>query len=219
MAIGLRLPVVLLRAETESGPSVAVEFETGIFPRFLLETPEKDLINIDFRVGAPVSLGYRGWEARLELRHISSHLGDDFVNRFDPDIGRQFSQEGFEALVARRLAGRAVRVYAGGEANFNLSDERDVERTAGRVGLEYDPGGVDRERGIWPFAAADLRITNLTDEAAGTGVAGVGFRVGTVGLRLETRGHFGPSPMGRLRTADEVFWGVGLRIEPTGAYR
>lgn len=216
VALGLRLPVVLLRRETGGGPSVAIEFETGVFTRFFMEESEKDLINADFRVGAPLSLGYGGWEARFELRHISSHFGDDFVRRFDPPF-QQMSQEGFELLLARRLA-RGVRLYGGGEWNFNLSNESVVERTAGRWGLEYDPGTVDRRRSVWPFAAADFRIESFTDEVAGTGVAGIAFRVGGVGLRLETRGHFGPSPMGQLRRFDETFWGLGLRIAPTGAF-
>lgn len=216
VALGLRLPVVLLQPESHGRPSVAIEFETGVFARFFMETAQKDLINTDFRVGAPISFGYRGWEVRVELRHMSSHFGDDFVDRFDPEL-RQVSQEGFELLAARRFA-RGVRLYAGGEANFNRSDESRVERTAARWGLEYDPGRVDAARRAWPFVAAGFRLTSLTDEVAGTGVGGVAFRVGGVGLRLETRGHFGPSPMGQLRRFDESFWGVGLRIEPRGLF-
>lgn len=216
VALGLRFPVALLQPETRRGPSISIGFETGIFVRFFMETSEKDLINSDFRVGAPVAFGYRGWEARIELRHMSSHLGDDFVARFDPEF-RQVSQDGFELILARRFL-RDLRLYAGGEWNFNLSSLDVVERGAGRWGLEFDPGWRDGGRHVWPFAAADFRITSLTDEVAGTGVGGVAFRVGTVGLRLETRGHFGPSPMGQLRTFDENFWGLGLRIEPRGIF-
>lgn len=216
VALGLRLPVVLLRQETAGGPAVVLEFETGVFTRFFMETSEKDLINADFRVGAPLSLGYRGWEARLELRHMSSHLGDDFVRRFEPTF-TQVSQEGFELLFARRLGG-AFRLYAGGDWNFNLSDEAVVERKLARWGLEFEPGARDGGRWFWPFAAADFRLSDLTDEVAGTAIAGAAFRVGTVGLRLEGRGHFGPSPMGQLRRFDETFWGLGLRILPTRAF-
>lgn len=216
VALGLRLPVVLLREETRGGPSVAIEFETGVFTRFFMEESEKDLINADFRVGAPVSFGYRGWEARIELQHISSHFGDDFVRRFDPPYVK-LSQEGFEVLLARRFA-RDARIYGGGAWNFGISDPVAVERKLAHWGLEYDPGAVDGRRTIWPFAGADFRITDLTDDVAATGVAGAGFRVGTVGLRLEARGHVGPSPMGQLRRFDENFWGLALRIEPLGAF-
>lgn len=222
VALGLRLPLVRFRPETDAGPEIALEFETGVFTRFFMEAPEKDLINADFRVGLPLSARWRRWEGRLELRHVSSHFGDDFVRRFDPPF-RQISLEGFEMLVARRLGG-GVRAYAGGEANFNVSDTETIragtERTAGRVGLEYDPSASGRgapSARVWPFAAADFRVASSTDRVAGTGVAGIGFRVGEVGLRLEARGHYGPSSMGQLRTADERYWGLALRIEPRGA--
>lgn len=216
VALGLRLPVVILRPETRHAPSISIEFETGLFARFFMESSQKDLINADFRVGAPVAFGYRGWEARIEIRHMSSHLGDDFISRFDPRL-QQVSQDGFEAVIARRFL-RDLRVYGGGEWNFNLSSLDVVERGTGLWGIEYDPGWRDNSRHVWPFAAADFRISSLTNEVAGTGVGGVAFRVGTVGLRLETRGHFGPSPMGQLRRFDENFWGLGLRIEPRGLF-
>lgn len=212
VALGLRLPVARLREETADGPSVVLSFETGIFTRFFMETSEKDLINADFRVGAPLSVGYRGWEGRLELRHLSSHFGDDFVRRFDAPF-RQVSLEGFELLLARRL-GPGIRLYAGGEANFQVSRDSGLERTAARWGIEYDPGARDGSLRVYPFAAADFRLDSATDEVAGTGVAGVGFRVGGTGFRVEARGHSGPSPMGQLREVDETFWGLGLRIEP-----
>lgn len=209
VSIGHRLPVVRLQRESADAPSIVVGFEVGIFSRFFMETSQKDLINADFRVGAPVSFGYRDWEARIELRHISSHFGDDYVNRFSPDL-KQVSQEGFELLLARHLH-RDLRVYVGGAYNFGATN---TERTSGQAGLEYDPGSRVASRNVWPYVAADVRITSLTQEAAGTGVGGVGFRVEGFVIRLEGRGHFGPSPMGRFRTVDENFWGLGLRIEP-----
>lgn len=212
VALGLRLPVIRFRGETADGPSLVLSFETGVFTRFFMETSEKDLIDADFRVGAPLSAGYRGWEGRLELRHISSHFGDDFVRRFDPPF-RQVSVEGFELLLARRL-GPATRLYGGGEANFQVSDGSGLERTAARWGVEYDPSVLDGSLPVYPFAAADFRVTSATDRVAGTAVAGAGFRIGSAGFRLEARGHFGPSPMGQLREVDETFWGLGLRIEP-----
>lgn len=218
VALGLRLPVALFQRERPGRPSVALEFESGVFSRFFMETAQKDLINVDFRVGAPLSLGYRGWEARLELRHLSSHLGDDFAERFGADLTRQFSEEGFELLVGRRLADRALRAYAGAEANFGISDEEDVARTSLRGGIEYDPGATRGEHTVWPFAAFDLQVDQLTDRVSGTAVAGAAFRVGSAGFRLESRAHFGPSTMGRLREWDETFWGVGLRIAPTRAF-
>lgn len=221
VVVGHRMGVLRFQREEEGRPEVTLGFEVGVFTRFHMETPEKDLVNADFRVGAPLSLRKGPWEGRLTLLHVSSHLGDDFVNRFDPPP-RQVTRDGFELLVARRLL-PALRAYAGGEWNFHVNPG--VERTAARAGLEWDPapeGGAPATRSgagtgglrAWPFAAAGFRLTSTTERVAGTGAAGLALRVEGVTLRLEARGHFGPSPLGQLRDRDEEFLGLGLRVEP-----
>lgn len=210
VALGHRLPLVLARREDARGPSVTVELEVGTFSRFFMANPERDLINIDYRVGVPVSLGWRRWEGRIELRHVSSHLGDDFGRRFG--IGdRQVSMEGLELLLARRVGG-GFRGYVGAEANIHANP--DVERTAVRAGVEVDPGPRRPETRRWPYAAVDLRMNSTADRLEGTAVAGLAWRLGGARVRLEGRGRFGPSSMGWLRAADETYWGLGLRLEP-----
>lgn len=237
VALGHRLPVVRLRRAGEAGPEVTLGFEVGVVTRFFMETAQKDLINADFRVGAPLSLRRGRWRGRLTLLHASSHLGDDFVARFDPPA-RQVTRDGFELLVARRT-GPDLRLYAGGEWNFHVNPG--VERTGARAGVEWDPDpgagahrgpgpgppgdGPGREDGAadagdrggmeaWPFAAADARITSLTGEVAGSAAGGLALRVEGVVLRLEARAHVGPTPLGHLRTRDETSAGLGLRVEP-----
>jgi hypothetical protein len=234
VALGHRLGVLRMGRETDRAPEVTLGFEVGVFTRFFMEAPERDLINADFRVGAPLSARWGGWEGRLTLLHVSSHFGDDFVNRFGPPPG-QTTRDGFELVVARRLTGLApaLRVYGAGEWNFHVN--RGVERTAGRLGVEWDgragagakdspvagdPAGSATDRdgddGVvtWPYAGAEIRFTSLGEGPAATGVGGLGLRVRGMTLRFEARGHAGPSPMGKLRFRDESFLGVALRVEP-----
>lgn len=210
VALGHRLPIVILRNGTDGGPLIALELDVGIFSRFFMETRQKDLINTDYRVGVPVGAVWGPWEGRLDLRHISSHAGDEFIRRFGV-ADRQVSLDGFELLVARRVAD-GVRAYGGGEWNFRATSF--VETWAARGGLEIDSGWNDPERRFWPFAAVDLRINNERERLEGTAATGVALRIRSLSFRLEARGHLGPSPMGWLRTSDETFWGVGLRVEP-----
>jgi hypothetical protein len=221
VALGHRLGVVRLRGGTDDGPELTLGFEVGVFSRFFMESAQKDLIGVDFRVGAPLSARYRGWAARFTLRHVSSHLGDDFVNRFDPPPG-QTTRDGVELLVARRLAS-GLRVYVGGEWNFHRNTG--VERTAARAGIEWNPapgrrdarpGGAegDPRPAVWPFAAVDVRTTSLDDDVAASGAGGIALRVAGTTLRVEVRGHAGSTPVGGLRTRDESHLGVGLRVEP-----
>lgn len=222
VAVGHRLGVVRLRRETDDGPELTLGFEVGVFSRFFMESAQKDLIGVGYRVGAPLSARYRGWAARFTVRHVSSHLGDDFVNRFDPPPG-QTTRDGMELLAARRLAS-GLRVYVGGEWNFHRNTG--VERTAARAGVEWNPapgrrdarpggsGEVEAGPAVWPFAAVDVRTTSLDGDVAASGAGGIALRVAGTTLRAEVRGHAGSTPVGGLRNRDESHLGLGLRVEP-----
>lgn len=215
--IGHRIPVVRLQPEAPGRPELAIGFEVGVLSRFFMQVPQKDLIDSDFRVGAPFSARYGGWEGRLTLLHVSSHLGDDFIARFAPPLG-EVTHDGIELLLARRVPG-GLRLYAGGDLNFHVNPA--VERVAGQAGLEWDPGwrsprtgGSAAEPAVSPFGALDVQATPIAPGLAGTVAAGVTFRVAGRELRLDARGHWGPSPLGQLRTVRESFWGLGLRVRP-----
>lgn len=235
VGMGHRIPVVRLQEEGDGRPGITLGFEVGVFTRFHMETAEKDLVNADFRVAAPLSGRLGAWEARLAVLHVSSHVGDDFDARFDLPF-RQVTRDGVEATLARRL-GDDLRLYGGADVNFHANPG--VERTAARWGAEWDPAppsvgfGAGGPRGegagdgptatagsnpsgveAWPFAAADFQVTSQVGRVATTAVAGLGLRVSDVVLRLEARGHLGPSPMGQFRTVDESFAGLGLRVIP-----
>lgn len=218
VVLGHRIGVVRLRPEDRGGPEIVLGFEVGAFNRFALETSEKDLIGVDYRVGLPLSLRKGPWSGRLVLLHESSHLGDDFIVRFGaPEPRRQVTRDGFELTVARELA-PALRVYGGADLNFHANPG--VERVAARGGLEWDPvPGRTPEAGesglqLWPFAAGNLELTSETSGAAVTGAAGLALRVSGMTLRLEARGHTGPSPLDQLDGRDEEFLGLGLRVDP-----
>ena len=78
---------------------------------------------------------------------------------------------------------------------------------------KLDPRPAEGEGGAWPFLATHFQYSDLRERVSGTIVAGVGFSLGGRRVRLEGRGHFGPTPMAQFREADEWFVGGGLRIE------
>ncbi len=197
-------------------PAVDLSFEVGVFSRFFMESRTKDLLHADYRVGFPLAVAYGGWEGRLELLHYSSHLGDDFLARSEivsPASLRQVSREGVELIVAHRPV-PAVRLYAGGRASFHANEL--AEESLARFGVEWDPGGgAGKGLGAWPFAAADLQAADHATGVSGTGTAGVLLRLPGQVLRLEARGHVGPTAIAQLRgrDLDETFLGLGLRLE------
>ncbi|MEE9208422.1 MAG: DUF1207 domain-containing protein [Gemmatimonadota bacterium] len=206
VVVGHRLPVVRFPRADGASPEVVLGFELAAFSRFALEVGQRDLINSDFRVGAPLTIRHKQWDVLIELLHVSSHVGDDFLARF-PRANVQVGRNSFELLVGRRFAD-VLRLYAGTDLNMWSSDA--VEGIAYRWGAEWDEGLGAESRPIWPYAAVHFETSNLTDRVAGTGVLGSAFRVTRMLFRLELQGHFGPSPMGQFRTIDEDYLGLNL---------
>ncbi|MDP2483343.1 MAG: DUF1207 domain-containing protein [Candidatus Palauibacterales bacterium] len=224
VAIGVPIPVVRFQDEAPGRPAIDLGFEVGVFSRFFMESIEKEQIGTDYRVGVPLGIRYGMWDARLTLLHVSSHLGDDYLDD-NPQSVYQISREGFELLLGIR-PGFDGRLYVGGDLNLGRSEDytgtgqpgdplvvfTTVEKWAFRFGAEWDPTQWGGKR-IGPFAAADFEITDFTDRVASYVVAGAAFRIKTVRLLLNAEFHDGPSPMGQFRTVDERWIGANLTVE------
>jgi hypothetical protein len=219
VALGVRLPVVRFQDSAPGRPAIDLGFEVGVFTRFFMESSEKDQIGTDYRVGFPLDIAAGIWDFRLTALHVSSHFGDDYLDR-NPREVKQISREGFELLVGIR-PGLDTRIYVGGDLNLgrsvNYTDaypdgEITVERWAFRFGAEWDPSQWGARK-IAPYAAANLQTTDFTERLASDVVAGAAFRVRTVRLLLGAEFHDGPSPMGQFRTVDETWWGAYLEVE------
>lgn len=218
VAVGHRLGLVRLDDGSSSDRALTLGIEMGIFSRFFMEAAQRDLINSDFRIGLPLSIRSGLWESRITLRHVSSHLGDDYSVRFFPEFFQtvvdgdfvQTSKDGFEALLARRL-GESVRLYVGGDYNFHTNEA--MSRGGLRLGGEWEPVPPGEDNGQWPFLAADVEYASFSEEVATTVVGGVGLRVNGQRFRLEARARFGSTPMGHFRDTDETFYGLGFALD------
>ena len=214
VAVGHTLGLLRLDDGSLPGLAITLGLEMGIFSRFFMETPQKDLVNSDFRIGLPLSIRMGAWESRLTIRHVSSHLGDDYLVRFFEEtvLGGfgQTSKDGFEGLLARRV-GESVRLYVGGDLNFHTNEQ--MSRAGVRFGGEWEPVQAGDGDGSWPFFASDFEYGSLTEQLAATLVGGMGFRVNGQRFRLEARARFGFTPMGHFREADETFYGLGFALD------
>ena len=218
VAIGHHLSVVRLDDGSSPARATTLGLEMGIFSRFFMELARKDLVNSDFRIGLPLSIRRGAWESRLTLRHVSSHLGDDYLVRFleataprdTTGVGAfdQTSKDGVEGLLARRV-GESMRLYVGGDLNFHTNKR--MSRAGVRLGGEWEP--VQPGDGSWPFFASDIECRSLSKRLAATLVGGMGFRVNGQHFRLEARVHLGSTPMGHFREADETFYGLGFALD------
>jgi hypothetical protein len=112
---------------------------TGIFAQFDLDTPQSDLINIDFNVGVPLTWRHGKWSARLRFYHQSSHTGDEFLAAH-PDfktMGLQFNE--VDMIMSYDVL-RWLRLYGGGA-----------------VLVSRQPSTIDRGTVHWGFEARTPR--------------------------------------------------------------
>jgi hypothetical protein len=214
VAIGHTLAILRLDDGSSPDRAFTLGMEMGIFSRFFMESDQRDLINSDFRIGLPAAFRSGAWEARLTIRHISSHLGDDYLVRFFEDevaggFG-QTSKDGFEGFLARRV-GNALRFYLGGDVNFHTNEN--MSRAGVRFGGEWEPVEPGDDNDSWPFLASDIEYGSLSEKLAATLVGGMGFRVNGQRFRLEARARFGTTPMGHFRETDETFYGLGFALD------
>ncbi len=217
VVIGHSLDILRMDGGSTIDRAVTLGYELGIFSRFYMQSTQKDLINIDYRVGLPIAVRHDEWQVRITVRHMSSHVGDDYLTRFpESTLQRdgellQRTKDGVEGLLARTFGGGG-RIYAGGDLNFHINPR--LSRGAFRTGLEWDPSGSGADDRVWPFVAANLEYPSFTRNPGTTLVAGMGARVNGRLLRLEARGHFGSSPMMQMDEMDESFFGLGISFLP-----
>ena len=218
VVIGHSVAILRMDDGTTADRAMTLDFELGFFSRFFMETSQKDLINVDFRVGLPISIRHDDWQVRITLRHLSSHVGDEYLVRFPERLvlqGNKLIQrtrDGVECLLARTF-GSGGRIYAGGDFNFHINKK--VSRAVLRTGLELEARAPGVDDSIWPLFAANFEYPTLTGRSGTTLVTGMGLRVSERLLRLEARAHFGSSPMGQqLGEAEETFFGLGISLIP-----
>lgn len=146
--LGERLPFWIHRDSAGSW-ELAGAVAAGAFSRFDLESANNHFIEIRFRVGFQLRARYRGVAFRAELYHVSSHLGDEYIQI----TGREpfsTSREGVELLAqAEPLTG--LSVYGG--PGWLLGSTKGFEIPSLRGGFEWESSESD---GMFLFVAGDL---------------------------------------------------------------
>jgi hypothetical protein len=221
-AIGLGQAFGLIRwPERTPGDGLQVSVSGAVFAQFDMQTGSKDLLNADYLIGLPVTYHRGAFSARARLYHQSSHLGDEYLLRTQPQPQRvNLSFEALELL----LAGEAgpFRVYGGGEyIPWRVPPDLKAGRLHG--GLEYRQtsplfrvGVVGRARLV---AALDVRSWQQQNWRPGWSARG-GLELaparedGGLGQRLALMVHVydGPSPYGQFYPVEITSLGVGAHF-------
>lgn len=115
------------------GDGLQIGIAGALFAQFDMNAPSTDLLNADYTIGIPITYRNEELSARLRIYHQSSHLGDEFLLRVDPERVN-LSFESLELLASYDW--ERWRVYGGGEVLLR-HEPKDLDRSGLHGGLEY----------------------------------------------------------------------------------
>lgn len=135
-----------------------LDIEGAAFPRLTLDH-NRDLVSADFRFGIPLTFGYGDWQTKFAYYHTSSHLGDEYLERFPTATRINYSRD---VLVfgASYYATDALRLYA--EAGWAFYTSGGSEPFEAQFGVDYSSPYPTGLRGS-PFVAINGRIREEVD--------------------------------------------------------
>jgi len=87
IALGGRAGMIRYGTEDPLWPEgYQLDIEGAAFPRLALDG-SRDLISVDFRFGIPLTYRSGPWETKFGYYHLSSHLGDEYLDKH-PEVRR-----------------------------------------------------------------------------------------------------------------------------------
>lgn len=135
-----------------------LDIEGAAFPRLNLESAS-DLESADFRFGVPLTWRCGALQAKFAYYHVSSHVGDEFLER-NPTYQRiNFSRNALVFGVGYYLM-PSLRVY--GEADVAVTINGGAETWWFQFGFDYAPAYPTGPHGA-PFVAMNALLREEVD--------------------------------------------------------
>lgn len=190
-----------VRRDPDGDFELAAAVHARAASRFDLGESGNDFIEVHYRVGTFFRARYRALAARVEVFHISSHLGDEFLLETSREP-ISTSREGVELLIQGAPVHDLV-LYGGPGVIFRST--LPFKTVSARFGAEWERGGmaflrpyVGADGWIWSELDWDPQVVIEAGAALGRS-ARVGFTVG-----------FGPSRAEQFFRESETVYGVSL---------
>jgi len=202
-ALGLARPVVRWTPSEDPGSGTEIQVEAAVFARFDIRE-RWDLDAADFRFGFPVvrRVGDLAW--RIHAYHLTSHLGDEFIERTGAAVVPYHLEE-----IAAGLSwdvDDGSRVY--GEAAAAVYASRPTGN--GRVQAGFEWVGSKGPAGLSPYFAVDLQSRNEQDWSPGKTVA-AGVAYGR-DVRLALEVFHGRDPQTQFLDDNIFYLSIGLSV-------
>ncbi|HET8835011.1 MAG TPA: DUF1207 domain-containing protein [Gemmatimonadales bacterium] len=210
VAVGENFPVLALRRGERP---VTLGFGTQVYGRFSLGDRKSALISNDWVVGLNTTAALGRWTVTGEIYHESSHLGDEYSDRFSASR-LDWTRE----VAAAWLTYGPGPVRITGNLSYVLIDELDLKRPGAALAADYEGrpfgrflGGPVRPVGGIFFqgeAATDWRIS--TSAKLGIAVSRAGGRR-EIGIALIA--HDGLSTQRQFFRRESRYIGGELRFD------
>jgi Protein of unknown function (DUF1207) len=207
--VGENFPIVTLKGGQQP---IVLGFGSQVYGRFSLTDSKTALISTDWVVGLNTTAALHSWAFTLEVFHESSHLGDEYGDRF-PSDRLDWTRE-----VLAGWASYAVGVWrfmAG--ASYVLMDELGLPASAGSLAIDYrgkalrlGGGELRPVAGIFTEAGAATRWRVSTSAKLGLAFA-TGAKSHDVSLGLIA--HNGLSTQRQFFREESQYIGVEIRFD------
>jgi hypothetical protein len=210
VALGENFPLLALRR----GPRpITLGFGSQVYGRFSLGDSKSAQISNDWVVGLNTTAKLGRWELTAELYHESSHLGDEYRDRFDA-TRLDWTRE----VVAGWASWRAGVWRFTGELSYALIDELHLPRSGGALAVDFRSRPIGTLLGgrLRPVGGVYLEAAAATDWRVSTS-AKLGFAVASgpdgreVGIALIA--HDGLSTQRQFFRNESRYIGAELRFD------
>ena len=185
--------------------------DTSIITQFELDAPSLGKANIDFIFGLPLSWRNGDWSSRFRLYHLSSHMGDEYMEREGVDR-IEHTYEGVEFLISKDFKNH--RAYFGTEYNYAI-EPSSIKKHMMQGGYEYYNGDTILLGG-YPFVGINFDAYERNEYNLDTSLkAGIEFANKPHQesyFRIMLEAFTGYSPQGQFYTqkADYIGFGFGF---------
>ncbi|MGH7534450.1 MAG: DUF1207 domain-containing protein [Gemmatimonadales bacterium] len=210
VALGENVPVLALRRGERP---ITLGFGSQVYGRFSLGDSQSALISNDWVVGLNTTASLGAWALTLELYHESSHLGDEYRNRFQVD------RVDWTREVAVGWASYSTGSWRfTGSLSYVLIDELDLDRPGGSFGIDFRGrdgvtvlGGTLRPVGGL-FLQAEGATSWRVSSSAKLGVA-LAARDGGRAVGIALIAHDGLSTQRQFFRTESRYLGAELRFD------
>ncbi len=190
---------------------VTLHLGTEVYGRFSLADKGSALISTDFHVNAILTADLKRWRLALEGYHESSHLGDEYRDRFSvPRVN--WSREILGLWAGYTVGGLTLR----GNASYAAIDALDLQRGAFALGADFRGRSAKALGGIAPVFGVYADAQGYTDwQVTWSARAGIRLADGARrrGMALLLSYLDGMSPQRQFYLTKSRYAGVEVRFD------